>query len=322
MAGALVIGPPEMNVVGNHFLASTFCTLGGLACMSYWLRRARDCTAITAVIYAFGALFVSELLIFTSIFMENGISYFYAAVLVLLQFPCILLARTKPLACDIKTLSNKGDFFNFTKNTMTSKVFLATICISIGVLACVDGFLRGYPDGSPIAFRATTRFADLVLILAFCIAIIVFTCRQHHRVMTVGIFVTMEALACIALLCYSAWPDQPQCVARRLLVVHHPRVHELRLALPLLLRHRRMDRLARMPRNRPHHAHQCGSSVAKRPSDARRRVHDDRHITPSFVRQLPERAQIRVLPRRGASPPARSSASKPCREGPGARRPS
>lgn len=207
MTGVLVIGPPEMNVAGNHFLASTFCTLGGLACMSYWLRRARDCTAITAVIYAFGALFVSELLIFTSIFMKNGISYFYAAVLVLLQFPCILLARTKPLACDIKTLSNMGDFFNFTKNTMTSKVFLATICVSIGVLACADGFLRGYPDGLPIAFRATTRFADLVLILAFCVAIIVFTCRQHHRVMTVGIFVTMEALACIALLCYSAWPD-------------------------------------------------------------------------------------------------------------------
>lgn len=207
MTGVLVIGPPEMNVAGNHFLASTFCTLGGLACMSYWLRRARDCTAITAVIYAFGALFVSELLIFTSIFMENGISYFYAAVLVLLQFPCMLLARTKPLACDIKTISSENDFFNFTKNTMTSKVFLATICVSIGVLACADGFLRGYPDGLPIAFRATTRFADLVLILAFCVAIIVFTCRQHHRVMTVGIFVTMEALACIALLCYSAWPD-------------------------------------------------------------------------------------------------------------------
>ena len=207
MTGVLVIGPPEMNVAGNHFLASTFCTLGGLACMSYWLRRARNCTAITAVIYAFGALFVSELLIFTSIFMENGISYFYAAVLVLLQFPCILLARTKPLACDIKTISSENDFFNFTKNTMTSKVFLATICVSIGVLACADGFLRGYPDGLPIAFRATTRFADLVLILAFCVAIIVFTCRQHHRVMTVGIFVTMEALACIALLCYSAWPD-------------------------------------------------------------------------------------------------------------------
>lgn len=207
MTGMLEIAPPEIDAAASHFLASTFCTLGGLACMSYWLRRARDCTAITAVIYSFGALFVSELLIFTSIFMENGISYFYAAVLVLLQFPCMLLARTKPLACDIKTLSNKGDFFNFTKNTMTSKVFLATICVSIGVLACADGFLRGYPDGLPIAFRATTRFADLVLILAFCVAIIVFTCRQYHRVMTVGIFVTMEALACIALLCYSAWPD-------------------------------------------------------------------------------------------------------------------
>lgn len=207
MTGMLEIAPPEIDAAASHFLASTLCTLGGLACMSYWLRRARDCAAITAIIYAFGALFVSELLIFASIFMSEGVSCFYAAALVLLQLPCMTLARKKPLACDIKTISSENDFFNFTKNTMTSKVFLATICVSIGVLACADGFLRGYPDGLPIAFRATTRFADLVLILAFCVAIIVFTCRQHHRVMTVGIFVTMEALACIALLCYSAWPD-------------------------------------------------------------------------------------------------------------------
>lgn len=207
MTGMLEIAPPEIDAVASHFLASTLCTLGGLACMSYWLRRARDCAAVTAVIYAFGALFISELLIFASIFMPNDVSSFYAAALVLLQFPCITLTRKKPLACDIKTISSENDFFSFTKNTMTSKVFLATISVSIGVLACADGFLRGYPDGSPIAFRATTRFADLVLILAFCVAIIVFTCRRHHRVMTVGIFVVMEALACIALLCYSAWPD-------------------------------------------------------------------------------------------------------------------
>ena len=207
MTGMLEIAPPEIDAAASHFLASTLCTLGGLACMSYWLRRARDCAAITAIIYAFGALFASELLIFASIFMSEGVSCFYATALVLLQLPCMTLARKKPLACDIKTISSENDFFNFTKNTMTSKVFLATICVSIGVLACADGFLRGYPDGLPIAFRATTRFADRALILAFCVAIIVFTCRQHHRVMTVGIFVTMEALACIALLCYSAWPD-------------------------------------------------------------------------------------------------------------------
>ena len=209
MIGMLDLKPPEAaaDAGASYFLASTLCTLGGLSCMSYWLRRARDCTAITAVIYAFGALFVSELLIFASIFMSKGVSCFYAVVLVLLQFPCITLARKKPLACDIKTISSENDFFSFTKNTMTSKLFLATMSVSIGVLACADGFLRGHPDGSSIAFRATTRFADLVLILALCVAIIVFTCKHHHRIMTVGIFVAMEALACIALLCYSAWPD-------------------------------------------------------------------------------------------------------------------
>lgn len=207
MTGMLEIGPAETNTTANHFLASTLCTLGGLACMSYWLRRARNCAAMTAVIYAFGALFISELLIFASIFMPKGVSSFYAAALVLLQFPCMTLTRKKPLACDIKTISSENDFFSFTKNTMTSKVFLATISVSIGVLACADGFLRGYPDGSPIPFQPTTRLVDLALILSLCVAIIVFTCRRHHRVMTVGIFITMEALACIALLCYSAWPN-------------------------------------------------------------------------------------------------------------------
>lgn len=207
MTGMLEIAPPEIDAAASHFLASTLCTLGGLACMSYWLRRARDCAAITAIIYAFGALFVSELLIFASIFMSEGVSCFYATALVLLQLPCMTLARKKPLACDIKTISSENDFFNFTKNTMTSKVFLATICVSIGVLSCADGFLRGYPDGSSIAFQPTTRLADLMLILALCTTIIVLTCKHHHRVMTVGIFVLMEALACIALLCYSAWPD-------------------------------------------------------------------------------------------------------------------
>ena len=207
MTGMLEIAPPEIDAAASHFLASTLCTLGGLACMSYWLRRARDCAAITAVIYAFGALFVSELLIFASIFMPEGVSCFYAAALVLLPLPCMTLARKKPLACDIKTISSENDFFNFTKNTMTSKVFLATICVSIGVLSCADGFLRGYPDGSSIAFQPTTRLADLMLILALCTTIIVLTCKHHHRVTTVGIFVLMEALACIALLCYSAWPD-------------------------------------------------------------------------------------------------------------------
>ena len=189
------------------FLLSSLCTISGLASLTYWLRKARGSSSLNAVIYTFGALIVSEVIIYFTALVPREVANVIAAVLVLGQFPCMSLSQKRPLAKDISTLSSDSDFFGFTKTVMSSKMFLTTIAVSIGVLAVADGFLRGYPDGEPILFTPVTHVAQSALTIGLAAAIIYLVVKQHQRVMTVGVFLVMEALAVFALILYSALPD-------------------------------------------------------------------------------------------------------------------
>lgn len=191
----------------SHFLLSALCTISGLASLTYWLRKARGSSSLNAVIYAFGALVISEAIIYFTALIPREIANLVAAILVLGQFPCMALSQKRPLAKDISALSSDSDFFGFTKTVMSSKMFLTTIAASIGVLAVADGFLRGYPDGDPILFTPITHIAQTALTIALATAIIYLVIKQHQRVMTVGVFLVMEALAVFALILYSAFPD-------------------------------------------------------------------------------------------------------------------
>ena len=190
-----------------HFLLSTLCTISGLASLTYWLRKARGSSSLNAVIYTFGALIISEGIIYLTAVIPSDIALLVAIVLVLGQFLCMRLSQKRPLPKDIPALSTDSDFFGFTKTVVSSKMFLTTIAASIGVLAAADGFLRGYPDGAPILFTPVTRVAQTALTIALAAAIIYLVAKQHQRIMTVGVFLLMEALAVGALLLYSALPD-------------------------------------------------------------------------------------------------------------------
>ncbi len=190
-----------------HFLLSALCTISGLGALTYWLRKARGSSSLNAVIYTFGALIVSEIFIYITAIVPRDISLLIAIVLVLGQFPCMKLSQKRPLAKDIPELSSDSDFFGFTKTVMSSKMFLTTIAASIGVLAVADGFLRGYPDGAPILFTPATRIAQTVLTIAIAAVVIYLVSKQYQRVMTVGVFLVLEALAVFALILYSAFPD-------------------------------------------------------------------------------------------------------------------
>lgn len=67
--------------------------------------------------------------------------------------------------------------------------------------------LRGYPDGTSIAFTPATRIAYAALTIGVSVALIVLVLKRRERVMTVGIFVIMELLACFALIAYAGFPD-------------------------------------------------------------------------------------------------------------------
>lgn len=210
---ACVLALPLVHLAGVsspnvHYWLCVAVTLFGSFAIFYWLRRARGCGSTTAVLYVFSALAISEVEIYIcSLIGTYG--FYVAAALTLLQFPCMLSARKNKLANDIESFTPNDDFFGFATTLLSSKRFLTATAISIGVLAVVDGFLRGYPDGVPIAFQPTTRIAYGLLTIAICIITIALMMRKRRRVMTVDMFILMELLACIALVMYAAFPSMP-----------------------------------------------------------------------------------------------------------------
>lgn len=191
-----------------HFWLCAAVTFFASFAIFYWLRRARGCGSTTAVLYVFSALAISEVEIYVcSLIGTYG--FYVAAALALLQFPYMLSARKNKLANDIESFTPNDDFFGFATTLLSSKRFLTATASSIGVLSIVDGFLRGYPDGTPIAFQPATRVAYGLLTIAICIIIISLMMRKRKSVMTVGMFILLELFACAALVLYAAFPDMP-----------------------------------------------------------------------------------------------------------------
>ena len=213
LEAACVLALPLVHLAGvfspnAHYWLCVAVTLFGSFAIFYWLRRARGCGSTTAVLYVFSALAISEVEIYIcSLIGTYG--FYVAAALTLLQFPCMLGARKNKLANDIESFTPNDDFFGFATTLLSSKRFLTATATSIGVLSIVDGFLRGYPDGMPIAFQPATRVAYGLLTIAICIITIALMMRKRRRVMTVDMFILMELLACIALVMYAAFPGMP-----------------------------------------------------------------------------------------------------------------
>ena len=191
-----------------HFWLCAAVTFFASFAIFYWLRRARGCGSTTAVLYVFSAFAISEVEIYVcSLIGTYG--FYDAAALSLLQFPCMLSARKNKLANDIESFTPNDDFFGFATTLLSSKRFLTATATSIGVLSVVDGFLRGYPDGAPIAFQPVTRVAYGLLTITICCIVISMMMRKRKRVMTVGMFILLELFACAALVLYAAFPDMP-----------------------------------------------------------------------------------------------------------------
>ena len=195
-----------------HFWLCAAVTFFASFAIFYWLRRARGCGSTTAVLYVFSALAISEVEIYVCSLI-GAYGFYVAAALALLQFPCMLSARKNKLANDIESFTPNDDFFGFATTLLSSKRFLTATASSIGVLSIVDGFLRGYPDGTPIAFQPATRVAYGLLTIAICIIIISLMMRRRKSVMTVGMFILLELFACAALVLYAAFPDMPDISA-------------------------------------------------------------------------------------------------------------
>ncbi len=183
------------------------CTLFGSLALYYWLRRARGSTTTITAVYVFAALFLSEIIIYICALLPHAIAYTVGALFVVAQYPCIVASRNRSKLLLAPPDTKAHDYFGFAKSLVSNKQFLAVTGIGIGLLSIVIGLLRGYPDGAPIAFSTATRVAYMLLTMALSAAIIVFAVKGKGQVMTVGIWIIMQTLACLALVAYAAFPE-------------------------------------------------------------------------------------------------------------------
>lgn len=201
----LELFPDSQTVL--RFTLSALCTFVSSGAIFYWLRRARGTGTTAAAILVFISLIISEVEIYLCSLMPIVVGNTTAAVLVLVQFPCMIWARkrTQPYALASPTQAN--DYFSFTKTMIQSKQFLAATAVGIGFLSIVIGFLRGYPTGEAIAFSPATRAAYALLTVGISLVVVILVLKGRQRVLTVGAFLVMELLACAALVAYAAFPD-------------------------------------------------------------------------------------------------------------------
>lgn len=209
--GLAAVDVADAGAFSLRFALSVTCTLAGSLSIFFWLRAMKGTSSVLAAVFAFGALATSEVELYLCSLIPPFAGCLVAGTLALAQFACIGWARRMPRPQDAPSLTAGAEheddyFFSFGKMAVSSTRLLTAIALGIGALSIVIGFLRGYPAGQPIPFTPPTRAlyasATILLSIAFALQVV----HGHRRTLTVGIFVIMELLACLALMLYGAFP--------------------------------------------------------------------------------------------------------------------
>lgn len=179
----------------------------GIMALSYWLRCARGASTTTTVVFVFASLALSEVIIGICSMLPVGVSDAIAAMLTLAQLPLMRLSRTHTRPYQISSPTQRSDYFGFMKYPPVSVRFLVITGIEIGMMSIIIGLLRGYPDGTAIHFTFGTRFIYMALTIAICLFVIVAILRHRDSLMTVTVWLIMQALACLSLIVYAAFPN-------------------------------------------------------------------------------------------------------------------
>ncbi|MEG0505502.1 MAG: LuxR family transcriptional regulator, partial [Raoultibacter sp.] len=194
------------NDTGIRFALCTCATLFGSVALSYWLRRARGTTTAIAAAFTFSALFLSEIIIYACALIPPSAGFLLGLFFVLLQYPCLRAARSRSKLFLASSTMNAQDYFGFAKSMLSSRNFLVATACGVAVMSIAIGMLRGYPTGDPITFTNVTRIAYMVITMSIAATIVILVAKGRRQIMTVGIWLIMQTLACFALLCYTAFP--------------------------------------------------------------------------------------------------------------------
>lgn len=188
------------------FALSVLSTLALSLCMFYWLRCLRGTDEVTAALFVFGTFILSEIVVYLLAFLPVRAQNIVGAMLILAQLALLGPAALRDGLAAERLHRRARTFFTFARSHIQDTRFLVACAAGMGLLSFVDGFLRGYPDGLPIAFTPPTRLAYLLCTVIVCALLAFLVVRRRERVMTVGIFLTMEALAAGSLVLFGAFP--------------------------------------------------------------------------------------------------------------------
>ena len=189
------------------FGLSVISTVALSLCMFFWLRALRGADEVTAVLFAFGAFIISVAIVYFIALLSTQAQNIIGAILIMAQLALLGPASLRTAHIDRQPYPRGRTFFTFARSHIQDGRFLTACAAGMGALSFVDGFLRGYPDGLPIPFTGPTRFAYAAATIVVCALLIAFVVRRRKRVMTVGVFITMELLAFLALVLFSAFPQ-------------------------------------------------------------------------------------------------------------------
>jgi len=178
----------------------------GILAMAYWLRRIRGSSTTTAVVLLFSAFALSELAIYACSLAPNPWDNVVAVGMTAAQVLLIRLARKNSRAFELATPTQASDYFGFMEDNISNSSFLAITGLGVGFMSVVIGILRGFPSGIPIDFTPFTRVAYMLLAIVVSGTLVVLVLRGHKRLMTVNIWIVMQALACLSILAYAIWP--------------------------------------------------------------------------------------------------------------------
>lgn len=205
----LVLLSPDQALALPAWTRMPLCalvTFSASGCMFFWLLHMARSGGLLATLFAFGSLIISELMIFAS--YELGYTgYYIAAILVLAQLILrVVWDRThdpkEPLGKD-----RSHEFVGFARDLLANNKLLCIAGLGIGLLFFVDGLLRGYPAGAPIAFTPSTRLADMLLTIAISLGIIATVGTRAIKPINTATFIMLELLAAAALLLYAFLPN-------------------------------------------------------------------------------------------------------------------
>lgn len=204
--GLSALDDTDPALTGAAFALSVASTLALSLCMFYWLRCLRGTDEVTAALFVFGAFIVSETIVYLLSFLPARAQNIIGAVLIVSQLALLGPAALRDGLAAERLHRRARTFFTFARSSMQDWRFLVACTAGMGLLGFVDGFLRGYPDGLPILFTPPSRAIYTFTAIAVCALFAVLVIRRRERVMTVGIFIAMEALAAGSLILFGAFP--------------------------------------------------------------------------------------------------------------------